>query len=85
MTSDSTIRTETKYYTVSEWCKTHSWPPEGGLRHLIFHSDTNGFSRVIRRCGRRVLINGDEFIRYIEERHGNNPQNTNIVGDRKSA
>lgn len=60
-----------KYLTINEWCKTHSWPPEGGLRHLIFHAATNGFNKVIRRCGRRILINEQEFIRWIEaNNHG---------------
>ena len=58
----------TRYLTCSEWCKEHSWPPFGGLRHLIFHAATNGFEKVIRRCGRRVLLNEQEFFRWIEER-----------------
>jgi len=61
-----TENVQPKYLTVSEWCKTHSWPPMGGLRHLIFHSETNGFNRVLRRCGRRILINEQEFFKWIE-------------------
>jgi hypothetical protein len=37
---------------VTNWSEHHPWPPLGGLRHLIFHADTNGFHVVIRRVGR---------------------------------
>ena len=53
---------------VTEWPKFHPWPPEGGLRHLIFHEKQNGFSRCIRRIGRRVLIDEDEFFLWADER-----------------
>lgn len=52
--------------TVKQWCKTHLWPPEGGLRHLIFHADSNGFKSAFVRVGRRVLIDETEFFRCIE-------------------
>lgn len=54
-----------KYLTVAEWIRTHSWPPEGGLRHLIFHAASNGFDRVVLRCGRRVLINEEAFFDWL--------------------
>jgi len=69
MSAEMSTHCQTKYLTIHEWCKTHSWPPEGGLRHLIFHAATNGFNKVIRRCGRRILINEQEFIRWIEANH----------------
>ena len=53
---------------VTEWPKFHPWPPEGGLCHLIFHEKQNGFSRCIRRIGRRVLIDEDEFFLWADER-----------------
>jgi hypothetical protein len=51
----------------SQWRKYHSWPPLGGLRHLIFNARFNGFNRVIRKIGRSVLIDEDEFFRWIDE------------------
>ncbi len=60
--------THTQYLTCSEWCKRNSWPPIGGLRHLIFYAETNGFNKVIRRCGRRVLINEAAFHAWLEEK-----------------
>jgi len=54
-----------KLYPLTEW--PHPWPPIGGLRHLVFHSQTNGFAKVIRRVGRRVLIDEAAFFQWIEE------------------
>ncbi len=71
MKTETTGSNESRYLTVNEWCKEKPWPPIGGLRHLIFHSETNGFKKVIRRCGRRILINEQEFIRWMES-HCNN-------------
>ena len=53
--------------TVAQWTQLHSWPPEGGLRHLIFNADKNGFKKVICRIGRRVLINEKAFFEWAQE------------------
>jgi len=63
---------ETKLIPVSDWGKHHSWPPQGGLRHLIFHEETNGFSHCIRRVGRRVLIDEVKFFEWVEKQNENN-------------
>ncbi|MCM1338580.1 MAG: hypothetical protein NC191_02785 [Muribaculaceae bacterium] len=44
----------------------------GGLRALIFHADTNGFNKVIKRfspTGRRgkILIDVTAFFEWFEE------------------
>lgn len=48
----------------STWADHHLWPPIGGLRHLIFFAETNGFNKVIRRIGRRVLIDEAAFFEW---------------------
>jgi len=53
---------------VKDWQKYHLWPPLGGLRHLIFHEKTNGFDRVVRRCGRRVLIDEAAFFEWTKNK-----------------
>ncbi len=58
--------TENKLIPVTKWNEYHAWPPQGGLRHLIFHAKTNGFNKVIRRAGRRVLIDEKAFFEWIE-------------------
>lgn len=50
---------------VVDWNKYHLWPPLGGLRHLIFHGAKNGFDAVVRRCGRRVLIDEQAFFAWL--------------------
>jgi hypothetical protein len=51
---------------VPEWNQHHSWPPQGGLRHLIFNEKTNGFSKAFKRVGRRVLVDEREFFAIVE-------------------
>jgi len=53
-----------------DWPKHHPWPSIGGMRHLIFHEKTNGFDSVVRRCGRRVLINEQAFFAWVEKNGG---------------
>lgn len=58
---------KTKIIPLTEWNKHHSWPPIGGLRHLVFHEKSNGFGQVIRRVGRRVLIDEAAFFEWVEQ------------------
>jgi hypothetical protein len=57
----------TRLIPANDWPKFHSWPPIGGLRHLIFHAERNGFTRVLRRVGRRVLIDETAFFTWVDE------------------
>lgn len=57
---------------LTDWQKYHPWPPLGGLRHLAFHAKTNGFERVIRRAGRRVLIDEMAFFEWLESQNESN-------------
>lgn len=56
----------TKLIPVTKWADSHQWPPLGGLRHLIFNAHENGFDKVIRRVGRRVLIDEQKFFAWVE-------------------
>ena len=62
-------KTKRRFIPVTRWHEYHDWPPLGGLRHLIFNADTNGFNKVIRRCGRRVLLDEDSFFEWVEEQN----------------
>ncbi len=57
---------QTRLIPVPRWSDHHDWPPIGGLRHLIFYSQSNGFARCIRRVGRRVLIDEAAFFEWVE-------------------
>ena len=54
----------------SDWGAHHPWPPAGGLRHLIFHAASNGFNAVVRRVGRRVLIDEKAFFAWVDQQGG---------------
>ncbi len=43
---------------------------EASIRWLIFNEQTNGFSKCIRRLGRKVLVDLDAFEQWIEEQGG---------------
>lgn len=52
--------------SVTDWGKYHTWPPEGGLRHLIFNAKKNGFDKVVRRVGHRCLIDERAFFEFVD-------------------
>ena len=55
---------------VTKWSQYHDYPTEPGLRWLIFNGEKNGFSEVIRRVGRRVLIDEQSFFDWVDGNHG---------------
>ncbi len=55
---------------VTKWNQHHEWPPQGGLRHLIFHEKKNGFDRVVKRVGGRVLIDETAFFAWVDAQNG---------------
>jgi hypothetical protein len=60
---------KTRYITVPDWNKHHDWPKLGGLRSLIFYKDTNGFHKVVKKVGKRVLIDEAAFFDWVAN-HG---------------
>jgi len=70
MTSKDTSKEKIHYIPVPDWNKFHTWPPLGGLRHLIFHEHKNGFSKCVCRVGRRVLIDEQAFFEWVAEQSG---------------
>lgn len=55
---------------LTDWPKYYSYPKLSMLRKLVFHADTNGFNKVIRRINGRILIKESAFIEWIEEQNG---------------
>lgn len=43
---------------------------ESSLRWLIFNQASNGFSSVIRKVGRRVLIDEIQFFNWVDTQQG---------------
>lgn len=67
MTEEHSKNTSKKIIPIPDWPKYHPWPSVAGLRHLIFHAEKNGFNQVIRRSGRRVLIDETAFFIWLEQ------------------
>jgi hypothetical protein len=65
--SDST--SATTLVPVDKWPERHPWPTVGGLRHLIFNAKSNGFHKVVRRAGRRVLIDEAAFFQWVDDQN----------------
>lgn len=55
----------TRYIPVPDWNKYHPWPPLGGLRNLIHKKDENGFDKVVKKVGKRVLIDEQAFMEWV--------------------
>jgi len=63
------INCERRLIPVTVWHNHHPWPTQAGLRYLIFNEKKNGFNKVIRRAGRRVLIDEQSFFQWMDEQN----------------
>ena len=61
---------ERQLLTVSQFAKKHVAFSEASLRWLIFNSSKNNFSPVLRRVGRRILLDESEFFAWIDKQNG---------------
>lgn len=55
--------------TVRQFSTCHPAFPEGGLRYLIFNGARTGFDKCIKRVGRKVLLDEQEFFLWIEKQN----------------
>ena len=58
----------TRIIPLTKWPEFHPWPTVAGMRWLVFNAEKNGFGTVIRRAGRRVLIDERAFFNWVNER-----------------
>lgn len=58
---------KTRLIPLSHWSKYHPWPSVYALRNMLFYSKTNGFYKVVKRVGARVLIDEVEFFKWVDE------------------
>lgn len=64
---NSTVETQPrKLFTVRQFVERHPWATQGGLRHLLFHRQTNGFAQCVRRIGRRILLDEDLVLEWLD-------------------
>jgi hypothetical protein len=66
--SQSTV--QTRLIPIPQWNQHHAWPPVGGLRHLSFNAETNGFKTAFKRIGRRIMVDEAEFFACVNRRNG---------------
>lgn len=57
-----------KYMSVKKWVSTFGYIPEGGVRHLIFSNPIFN-QRVVRRLGKKLLLDVQAFELWISEQH----------------
>lgn len=62
--NNSDIPLRTRLIPAPAWSEYHPWPKIGGLRNLIFNKDKNGFHKVIKKIGKRVLIDETAFFEW---------------------
>ena len=55
------------YLTVKQMAAKHPAFSEASLRYHIFNEEKNGINKVIRRIGRKILINENQFLEWIEQ------------------
>lgn len=58
------------YLTVKQMAATHPAFSEASLRYYIFNEHENGINKVIRRIGKKILINEELFFEWLEEQNG---------------
>lgn len=68
------INTQKEYLTVKQLSKKHSAFPESGIRHLIFHAKAKNFEHCLLRVGRKVLIDSESFLIWIESHRNSTHQ-----------
>lgn len=52
--------------TVKQFAIKHPAFSEASLRYHIFHERTNGLNLALRRIGRKILINEEQFFIWID-------------------
>lgn len=66
MLEQSTLATN-RFFTVKQFAKEKGFISESGLRWLIFNADRNGFDKVIKRIGKKIVLDYCAFESWIEE------------------
>lgn len=60
---------QSRLIPVTKWPDYHTWPSVSSLRHLIFNERNNGFNTVVRRVGKRVLLDEQAFFEWVEQQN----------------
>ena len=55
------------FLTIKQWLSKYEAIPEGGIRHLIFTNRDNFNERVVKKLGRKILLDEHAFLAFINE------------------
>jgi hypothetical protein len=74
---------KTRLIPLSKWNDYHDYPTVPSLRHLVFFEEQNGFSKVIKRIGKKIYLDERSFFEWVEEQNSSSKQTTrpSQVGD----
>ena len=61
---------KTNFLTVRQLAERYPAFTANGIRHHIFHAEKNGFTKCMRRVGKRVLIEESLFVQWIASNGG---------------
>lgn len=56
---------EDEFVTVAQLAQRFPAFSQGSIRWLIFNMHTNGFDKVVRKIGRKVILNLTEFRKFL--------------------
>ncbi len=54
------------FLTIKQWLKKYEAIPEGGIRHIIFIDKDNFNAKVVKKVGRKILLDEEEFLNWID-------------------
>lgn len=55
------------FLTIKQWLEKYEMIPEGGLRHLIFQNIDDFNIKVVKKVGRKILLDEEAFMKYIDD------------------
>ncbi|HOH28214.1 MAG TPA: hypothetical protein PLC40_00945 [Candidatus Hydrogenedentes bacterium] len=68
MNNETTLLTgPPRLLSVTQFCQKHEWATQGGIRHLLFNREMNGFDRCVVRLGRKILLNEAAVFEWLKE------------------
>lgn len=64
--SQAEKHTSKNYLSLKQWLNKYQAIPEGGIRHLIFTNKDNFTAKVVKKIGRKILLDEEAFLNYID-------------------
>ena len=55
------------FLSMNQWLEKYQSIPKGGIRHLIFTNRDNFNGKVVKKIGRKILLDEEAFLDFINE------------------